>query len=88
MMAKTKEITIAYGRKISDGDFGSGEFYFGETVTLEEGDNRNKEVRRLNKRVQNQGSEMFAEIKKAINPKPKISKKQNIVPLLRDLHGQ
>ena len=74
-MAKTKEMTIAYGRKISDGDYGSGEFFHSETITIEEGDNRDKERRRLKKRVQDQGSAMYKEIKEAIGVKPKISKK-------------
>lgn len=46
-MAKTKEISITFERKISDKDYGSLGYAISETVTLEDGDKRLEEYTKL-----------------------------------------
>ena len=50
-MAKVKEITLSFGRRVSDGDYGSINVDYGETIVLEKGDDPDKEYKRLQKRV-------------------------------------
>lgn len=50
-MARRKEISITVSRKESDGNYGSYEALVSETVTLEEGDDVEDEVKELRARA-------------------------------------
>jgi hypothetical protein len=68
-MAKTKEISLFLGKKLSDGDFGSMDFSVGEVTTIEDGDVYKDEVFALIKRVKRRAGIANEEIQTAINAK-------------------
>ena len=65
-MAITKELSFTAERKFSDKVYGSLGYAMSETITLEDGDNREKEYRMLKKRVGKRASEMNDEIRQSI----------------------
>lgn len=65
-MAKTKSVTVGIGRKISDNNYGSVDFFVSETVDLEEGDDREEEFVKVYKRCKKRGSKAMKELRKAV----------------------